>query len=181
MLKLLSAVAATGLCLSAIACSGYNESPAGTVAANPAQTPAATESSTCPAPPAVPDSIPGVPPLPAGAQAVKTPSGLQYYDVVPGSGAGAQAGQSASVQYTGWLLNGTKFDSSVDRNQPFTFPLGGGQVIKGWDEGVVNMKVGGQRRLIIPASLGYGDKGAGGGTIPPCSTLVFDVQLVSVK
>jgi hypothetical protein len=181
MLKLIPAFGAVGLCLFALACSGYNQSPPGTVAPNPIQTVAATAPSNCPPSPALPTSIPGVPALPAGTQAITTPSGLQYYDVVTGTGTGAQAGQSATVQYTGWLLNGTKFDSSVDKNQPFTFPLGGGQVIRGWDEGVVNMKAGGQRRLIIPANLGYGEKGAGGGAIPPCSTLIFDVQLISVK
>jgi hypothetical protein len=180
MLKLLSAVVvATGLCALATACSGYNEAPAAVPSA--ATTPAATlAASACPpAAAAIPDSIPNVPPLPAGAKPVTTPTGLQYVDVQQGSGAGAQAGQSATVQYTGWLLNGTKFDSSLDHGQPFTFPLGGGQVIKGWDEGVVNMKVGGQRRLIIPPNLGYGDRGSG--PIPGCSTLIFDVQLVSVK
>jgi hypothetical protein len=181
MFRLIPVLGVAGLCLLAMACSGYNESPPATVASNPLQTPAPPPPANCPPPAAVPDSIPGVPALPAGTKAVSSPSGLQYYDVVTGTGAPAQTGQSATVQYTGWLVNGTKFDSSVDRNQPFTFPLGGGQVIKGWDEGVVNMKVGGQRRLIIPPSIGYGDKGAGGGVIPACATLIFDVQLVSVK
>src|SRR5256885_15322430 len=106
-----------------------------------------------------------------------TASGLQYEDTVVGDGAEAQRGRSVTVHYTGWLYNngvqGAKFDSSKDRNDPFVFPLGGGMVIKGWDEGVQGMKVGGQRTLIIPAELGYGARGAGG-VIPPNATLKFD-------
>jgi FKBP-type peptidyl-prolyl cis-trans isomerase FkpA len=97
-----------------------------------------------------------------------------------GTGAEAKAGQQVSVHYTGWLTNGTKFDSSKDRGQPFVFPLGGGRVIKGWDEGVQGMKVGGVRKLTIPANLGYGAQGAGG-VIPPNATLVFEVELLDVK
>ena len=112
-----------------------------------------------------------------------TPSGLQYEDTVTGEGAQAAAGQSVRVHYTGWLYNdgqqGAKFDSSRDRNDPFEFPLGAGMVIKGWDEGVQGMKIGGQRTLIIPASLGYGARGAGG-VIPPNATLKFDVELLAV-
>ncbi|HUN91144.1 MAG TPA: FKBP-type peptidyl-prolyl cis-trans isomerase [Burkholderiaceae bacterium] len=115
---------------------------------------------------------------------VITESGLEYQDVVVGGGAEAAAGQHVTVHYTGWLRNadgsrGAKFDSSKDRNDPFDFPLGAGHVIRGWDEGVAGMKVGGQRRLIIPAKLGYGDRGAGG-VIPPKATLIFDVELLSV-
>ncbi|WP_295856215.1 FKBP-type peptidyl-prolyl cis-trans isomerase [uncultured Xylophilus sp.] len=110
-----------------------------------------------------------------------TPSGLQYEDTVVGDGAEATAGQNVSVHYTGWLYNdgeqGKKFDSSRDRNSPFEFSLGAGMVIKGWDEGVQGMKVGGQRTLIIPANLGYGARGAGG-VIPPNATLKFDVELL---
>jgi FKBP-type peptidyl-prolyl cis-trans isomerase FkpA len=110
-----------------------------------------------------------------------TASGLQYEDTVVGDGAEAQAGDHVRVHYTGWLYdNGTqgkKFDSSVDRNSPFEFGLGGGQVIKGWDEGVQGMKIGGKRTLIIPAALGYGARGAGG-VIPPNATLKFDVELL---
>ncbi len=113
-----------------------------------------------------------------------TESGLQYEDTTVGEGAEATAGQKVTVHYTGWLRNddgsqGAKFDSSKDRNDPFQFNLGGGQVIRGWDEGVQGMKVGGQRRLTIPAALGYGARGAGG-VIPPNATLIFDVELLAV-
>ena len=105
---------------------------------------------------------------------------LQYVDVKPGTGASPQKGQQVTVQYTGWLADGTKFDSSRDRNQPFTFRIGQGQVIKGWDEGVATMKTGGVRKLVIPPDLGYGARGAGG-VIPPNATLTFEVELLSVK
>ena len=112
-----------------------------------------------------------------------TASGLQYEDTVVGEGAEAQVGKNVTVHYTGWLYNngvqGAKFDSSKDRNDPFVFPLGAGMVIKGWDEGVQGMKVGGQRTLLIPAELGYGARGAGG-VIPPNATLKFDVELLAV-
>jgi len=117
---------------------------------------------------------------------VTTESGLQYEDTTVGEGAVAKAGQHVSVHYTGWLHNdgasdkkGTKFDSSKDRNDPFAFGLGGGQVIKGWDEGVQGMKVGGKRTLVIPPQLGYGARGAGG-VIPPNATLMFEVELLGV-
>ncbi|MFT5535197.1 MAG: FKBP-type peptidyl-prolyl cis-trans isomerase FkpA [Candidatus Paceibacteria bacterium] len=115
---------------------------------------------------------------------VTTASGLQYSDVKLGAGAMAKAGGNVSVHYTGWLQNpdgstGKKFDSSRDRGQPFKFPLGGGQVIRGWDEGVQGMQVGGQRRLVIPAALGYGQRGAAG-VIPPGATLIFDVELLGL-
>lgn len=110
-----------------------------------------------------------------------TPSGLQYEDTVVGTGAEAKPGRNVTVHYTGWLFDngvqGAKFDSSKDRDEPFIFPLGGGMVIKGWDEGVQGMKEGGQRTLIIPAALGYGARGAGG-VIPPNATLKFDVELL---
>lgn len=109
-----------------------------------------------------------------------TPSGLEYYDIKVGTGAVAEKGQTVMVHYTGWLTSGKKFDSSVDRNDPFRFRLGAGQVIKGWDEGVAGMKVGGKRQLKIPASLGYGAAGAGG-VIPPNATLIFDVELLGVR
>ena len=112
--------------------------------------------------------------------AVTTASGLQYIELEEGTGATPQTGQTVEVHYTGTLTDGTKFDSSRDRNTPFKFKIGVGQVIKGWDEGVITMKVGGQRKLIIPPELGYGARGAGG-VIPPNSTLIFDVQLLSVN
>ena len=108
-----------------------------------------------------------------------TASGLQYWDIMVGPGATAVAGKPVSVHYTGWLTDGKKFDSSLDRGQPFTFPLGGGKVIKGWDEGVAGMKVGGKRQLRIPPELGYGARGAGG-VIPPNATLIFDVELLDI-
>ena len=112
------------------------------------------------------------------------PSGLKYTDTKAGTGAEAARGKKVTVHYTGWLYNngakGNKFDSSLDRGQPFSFNLGAGQVIKGWDEGVAGMKIGGQRTLIIPASLGYGARGAGG-VIPPNATLMFDVELLKVE
>jgi peptidylprolyl isomerase len=115
---------------------------------------------------------------------VTTPSGLRIIDVKPGTGPVPQAGQTVTVNYTGWLFvdgkKGKKFDSSLDRNQPFSFTLGHGQVIKGWDEGLATMHVGGQRTLIIPPDLGYGARGAGG-VIPPDATLIFDVDLLGAK
>jgi FKBP-type peptidyl-prolyl cis-trans isomerase len=111
----------------------------------------------------------------------KTPSGLKYWDIKKGTGPVAVSGMNVKVHYTGWLAsNGKKFDSSVDRNEPFEFPLGGGRVIKGWDEGVKGMHVGGKRRLEIPAELGYGSR-AMGSDIPANSTLIFDVDLLDVK
>jgi FKBP-type peptidyl-prolyl cis-trans isomerase FkpA len=111
---------------------------------------------------------------------VTTASGLRYDDLVEGNGAEAQAGQNVSVHYTGWLENGSKFDSSKDRNQAFEFELGGGMVIKGWDEGVAGMKVGGTRKLTIPPDLAYGERGAGG-VIPPNATIIFEVELLDIR
>jgi len=121
------------------------------------------------------------------AAAVAPPSELQRTDVVKGTGEGISLGQVAVVHYTGWLFDGTapeqkgkKFDSSRDRGQPFPFTVGAGEVIRGWDEGVQGMQPGGQRRLVIPPDLGYGDRGAGG-AIPPGATLVFDVELLAIQ
>ena len=111
---------------------------------------------------------------------ITTGSVLIYVDLVVGTGREAAAGNLVTVHYTGWLTNGKKFDSSVDRNEPFSFPIGSGRVIKGWDEGVAGMKVGGKRKLTIPSQLGYGARGAGG-VIPPNATLVFDVELLEVR
>jgi FKBP-type peptidyl-prolyl cis-trans isomerase len=113
-------------------------------------------------------------------EGTKTASGLQYWDINVGVGATAQSGQHVKVHYTGWLTNGKKFDSSVGI-RPFDFMLGAGQVIKGWDEGVAGMKVGGKRQLRIPPELAYGAGGTPDGTIPPNSTLIFDVQLLDSK
>ena len=115
---------------------------------------------------------------------ITTATGLQYEDIHPGTGDEAKKGAYVTVHYTGWLQNpdgsaGEKFDSSKDRDDPFEFPLGAGHVIKGWDEGVAGMKIGGVRKLVIPAALGYGARGAGG-VIPPNATLIFEVELLDV-
>jgi FKBP-type peptidyl-prolyl cis-trans isomerase len=116
----------------------------------------------------------------ADQEVTTTPSGLKYTDLQVGAGEEARAGKTVSVHYTGWLENGTKFDSSHDRRSPFSFNLGAGQVIRGWDEGVAGMKIGGKRRLTIPSALGYGARGAGG-VIPPNATLIFEVELLGLK
>lgn len=108
-----------------------------------------------------------------------TDSGLKYVDIKVGDGESPQAGQLVTVHYTGWLEDGTKFDSSVDKNRPFEFTIGAGGVIKGWDEGVMTMKVGGKRKLTIPPELGYGARGIG--PIPPNSTLIFEVELLAIR
>jgi peptidylprolyl isomerase len=132
-------------------------------------------------------SVPG--PITSFAQTsgniVTTPSGLQIADTKTGIGVTPRPGQICVMHYTGWLYQngakGSKFDSSHDRGKPFEFVIGKGQVIKGWDEGVATMKVGGKRTLVIPPELGYGARGAGGGIIPPNATLIFDVELLEVK
>jgi FKBP-type peptidyl-prolyl cis-trans isomerase FkpA len=111
---------------------------------------------------------------------IMTKSGLKYIDVKEGTGAAAKKGDTVEVHYTGWLKDGKKFDSSKDRDRPFSFPLGEGKVIKGWDEGVQGMKVGGVRKLIIPPDLGYGERGAGK-VIPPNAELTFEVELLKIK
>ena len=116
----------------------------------------------------------------AEPEPVKTFSGLQYIDLVTGEGREAHVGETAFVHYTGWLENGTKFDSSVDRGEPFSFRLGAGRVIKGWDEGVAGMRIGTKRKLIIPPHLGYGSRGAGR-IIPPNATLIFEVELLDLR
>lgn len=152
-----------------------------TVPAVPATPPPAATPVPQPAPaaPATP-AKPATPPEKQGtAKMITTASGLQYEDIVEGTGASPVKGKVVTVHYTGTLTDGTKFDSSRDRNSPFKFTIGVGQVIKGWDEGVATMKVGGRRTLTIPASLGYGASGAGG-VIPPNATLIFDVELLGV-
>ena len=131
---------------------------------------------------ATPTPVPGADDFNAGAgmTPVKYPDGLQIIDVKAGTGTQVKKGDQLSVHYTGWLANGTKFDSSRDRGQPLDVTIGQGQVIKGWDEGVATMKVGGKRTLIIPPQLGYGARGAGG-VIPPNATLIFDVELLGAK
>ena len=119
-------------------------------------------------------------PAAAAGKEVTTPSGLKYIDLKVGHGPVPEKGKTVEVHYTGWLTDGTKFDSSVDRGRPFTFPLGMGRVIKGWDEGVASMHVGGKRKLTIPPTIGYGARGAGK-VIPPNATLVFEVELLGIK
>jgi FKBP-type peptidyl-prolyl cis-trans isomerase FkpA len=141
-------------------------------------------STAAPAPAAAPAAeTPATAPAPTGNETMA----LQKIELAPGNGPEIKAGQNALVHYTGWLYDaaapenkGKKFDSSVDRNEPFEFPVGGGMVIRGWDEGVAGMKVGGKRRLVIPPEMGYGARGAGG-VIPPGATLVFDVELVEIR
>jgi hypothetical protein len=148
---------------------------AGTPAPASASTPAPTEDQT----PAPRPSISGDAPEVVG-QTVKTPSGLEYIVLRLGTGPVAKPGELVTVNYTGWLTDGTKFDSSIDRGQPFQFGLGQGQVIPGWDQGVAGMKVGEKRKLIIPPDLGYGPNGAGN-VIPPNSELIFEVDLLNVQ
>ena len=140
---------------------------------------AAQMTSTAAAPTAI-AAASGIPALDSAIETTTTASGLKMQDIVVGAGEEAVAGKMVSVHYTGWLTDGTKFDSSVDRGQPFSFMIGQGGVIKGWDEGVAGMRVGGKRRLTIPPELGYGAGGAGG-DIPPNATLIFDIELLAIE
>jgi peptidylprolyl isomerase len=137
---------------------------------NSSQTPAADGGEMAQGPPAV------------SGEPITTGSGLQFIEIEQGSGDAPKASQTVVVHYTGWLeSDGTKFDSSVDRGTPFSFTIGEGKVIRGWDEGLATMQVGGKRRLIIPPDLAYGEAGAGGGAIPPNATLIFDVELLEIR
>ena len=167
---LVAAVVASAL----TGCGGDNaQTSTETTTTTSSSTPTATSSTSSAA------SKPGEMPVVNPAKLTSNPSGLQYEDVVAGNGPSPQSGQQVQVHYTGWLTNGKKFDSSLDRGEPFTFTIGQGQVIKGWDEGVATMKTGGTRILVIPAAMAYGERGAGA-DIPPNSNLVFQVQLLGV-
>ena len=160
-------------------CSSGKETAATTAATSaPATTPTDAAAPATPQPAAAPAAAPGA--APAAAPADPGNGQLQITDVTVGTGAEAVDGKKVSVQYTGTLLDGTKFDSTKDRGTPFTFVLGSGMVIAGWDQGVKGMKEGGTRKLVIPPNLAYGNR-AVGGVIPPNSTLVFDIELVKVE
>ena len=175
-------IGAAAILLLALSSIGTNQNAnVSNPAAAPAAAPAALPGeNTGPAVPPIPTVAPKGAAAPAPAGGVTTASGLQYVDQVVGTGAQPKPGQTVSVHYSGYLDNGTKFDSSLDRGEPIKFPLGAGRVIRGWDEGIATMKVGGKRTLVIPPEFGYGARGAGG-VIPPNATLVFDVELLDVK
>ena len=185
-------MAAASLALTALAACSSKQDPAAAAATSqeaPVDTghPAATDSTATPAEAGAADSSTSSASASAPSTASAVPMKLESTDLQTGKGPAIKSGQTAVVHYTGWLYSeaapekkGQKFDSSRDRNEPFSFPLGGGQVISGWDQGVAGMQVGGQRRLVIPPDLGYGASGAGG-VIPPNATLVFDVELLGIK
>ena len=171
------------LAASGVACGSSSDSESDTVATT-APPPTATTQPTAAAQPTAAvqpaQSEPKSEVIMAEAETITTASGLQITVIEVGTGDTAEAGKTAVVHYTGWLLDGTKFDSSVDRGTPFEFPLGAGRVIKGWDEGVATMNIGGKVELIIPPDLAYGASGAGG-VIPPNATLKFEVELLDMK
>lgn len=165
----LSAVLALTGCAAATA-------PAGKPAATPPPPASGPAGTTAPAgSPALAEPV-----APAAPAMVTLPSGLQYQDLRVGDGNIAETGLTVLVHYNGWLTNGRKFDSSVDRGQPYQFKLGAGRVIRGWDEGIPGMRIGGRRKLIVPASLGFGAQGSGS-TIPPNATLVFEIDLLDLR
>ena len=163
----------SGASTSGASASASNSAPSQNTSSDAATTTTATATVTTP-----PATTPGA--SSTGGTVHKLASGLQYEDLVVGNGKMAEPGMNVSVHYTGWLTNGSKFDSSLDRGEPFKFQLGAGAVIQGWDEGVKGMRIGGKRKLTIPPDLGYGSHGAGS-VIPPNATLVFDVELLDVK
>ncbi len=171
--------------MTALACALALATPAALAQTKPAPRAGAPEAkAAAPATPAAPAAPAAAAPAEKESKMVKTETGLGYEDLVVGTGPSPATGQTCVMHYTGWLwvneAKGTKFDSSVDRGRPFEFPIGTGRVIKGWDEGVATMKVGGKRTLLIPPQLGYGDRGAGN-VIPPGATLLFEVELLGVK
>ena len=167
----LSAAVLAAIAMALAACGDDGDSPAADGGESPAADAGTPEGNGG-------DVTDGLPPV--DGDTVTTDTGLEYIDVEDGTGATPEQGQTVVVHYTGWLEDGTKFDSSLDRGTPFEFVLGTGQVIAGWDEGLATMKVGGKRRLILPPQLAYGDSGAGA-VIPPNATLVFDVELLEVR